>query len=165
MPLDTSTTTILLIPRTPGIYTLVLNVVKDTELTIGKLGRFFFEEGYYVYVGSARGFGGLRARIKRHLSRSKKLKWHIDYLTACKNIMVDAVVFSCSRNADTESRLASLLYRELAPFIKRFGSSDTRDYTHLFKCTHSLRECLLVIENAMKALGLQPTVLFFRQVY
>ncbi|MBI9045452.1 MAG: GIY-YIG nuclease family protein [Anaerolineaceae bacterium] len=49
---------------------------------IGKLGCFYFPEGSYYYVGSAKGLGGVKARIKRHLRKTKKKHWHIDYLLA-----------------------------------------------------------------------------------
>lgn len=37
--------------------------------------------GYYVYCGSARGSGGLRPRLGRHLAATKPLRWHVDHLT------------------------------------------------------------------------------------
>ncbi|HSK30229.1 MAG TPA: GIY-YIG nuclease family protein, partial [Candidatus Limnocylindria bacterium] len=36
--------------------------------------------GYYVYVGSAFGPGGVRARVLRYCRKSKPKHWHIDYL-------------------------------------------------------------------------------------
>ena len=38
------------------------------------------ERGFYVYVGSAFGSGGLRARIAHHGRRARRPRWHIDYL-------------------------------------------------------------------------------------
>ncbi len=37
-------------------------------------------QGYYIYVGSAFGPGGVNARVSRHFRNTKKLHWHIDYL-------------------------------------------------------------------------------------
>ena len=62
-----------------GTYCLVLNLQKSQEILVGKLGNFYFEKGYYVYVGSAFGPGGIKARVKRHLKRVKPFHWHIDY--------------------------------------------------------------------------------------
>jgi Uri superfamily endonuclease len=45
-------------------------------------GSDSFGPGWYVYAGRAYGPGGLRARIARHLKRSKTLRWHIDHLTS-----------------------------------------------------------------------------------
>lgn len=49
-------------------------------INVGKLGRFEFEPGLYVYLGSARGPGGLRARLERHIRGGEKTHWHIDFL-------------------------------------------------------------------------------------
>jgi histidyl-tRNA synthetase len=37
--------------------------------------------GWYIYAGSARGPGGIRARLGRHLGPGKGAHWHIDTLT------------------------------------------------------------------------------------
>ena len=63
-----------------GTYALVLHLECTEEITVGKLGMFTFPAGYYLYVGSALGPGGLEARLARHRRRGKKLRWHIDYL-------------------------------------------------------------------------------------
>jgi len=67
----------------PGTYALILHLSKKLErIEIGKLGRFAFDAGFYVYVGSAFGPGGLKARLQRHLRTDKPLHWHIDLLSA-----------------------------------------------------------------------------------
>ena len=43
-------------------------------------GNFDVKRGYYAYVGSAFGPGGLAARLKQHRSISANPHWHIDYL-------------------------------------------------------------------------------------
>ena len=42
------------------------------------LSEFLLKKGIYIYTGSAK--KNIDSRIKRHLSNSKKLHWHIDYL-------------------------------------------------------------------------------------
>ena len=59
-------------------YQLTIQVKQDSIIQIGKFGTFQFPAGYYVYTGSAK--RNLEARIQRHLSKEKQLKWHIDYL-------------------------------------------------------------------------------------
>ena len=49
-----------------GTYALVLQLERQEEIAIGKLGTFTFPAGYYLYVGSALGPGGLEARLARH---------------------------------------------------------------------------------------------------
>lgn len=64
-----------------GIYALILFLQKERTLRIGRLGVFDFPVGWYVYVGSAHGPGGVRKRTDRHRKNniSKKKKWNIDY--------------------------------------------------------------------------------------
>ena len=50
------------------------------QLRIGALGVFDFPPGWYVYIGSAFGPGGITARVTRHARAAKRLHWHIDYL-------------------------------------------------------------------------------------
>lgn len=50
----------------PGTYALLLKLDKQERITVGKLGTFDLPAGYYLYVGSALGPGGLRARLTRH---------------------------------------------------------------------------------------------------
>jgi Uri superfamily endonuclease len=37
--------------------------------------------GAYLYLGSAYGPGGIRARCRRHLTQDKGKRWHVDWLT------------------------------------------------------------------------------------
>jgi len=60
-----------------GSYVLIAKLPEPEIITIGKLTDAYFPSGYYAYVGSA--LGGVKARISRHLSQSKKQHWHIDY--------------------------------------------------------------------------------------
>ncbi|WFO74540.1 GIY-YIG nuclease family protein [Desulfurococcaceae archaeon MEX13E-LK6-19] len=153
------------IPAEKGVYVLVIKVVEDTSINVGKLGSFVFGKGYYAYVGSAMGPGGLKARIKRHISKVKKLRWHIDYLTSNNYTEITAIIYSTTSVNGMESRIAKILEEKLAPSIKGFGSTDTNDYTHLFKCISDLNKCVLLIANSMESLGLKPTILLLRHIY
>lgn len=68
------------IPSDKGTYALFLQLSRSKTIPIGKLGRFNFPRGVYIYVGSALGSGGLRSRLIRHLHGSASDHWHIDYL-------------------------------------------------------------------------------------
>jgi Uri superfamily endonuclease len=68
------------LPATPGAYVLWLRLSSARCLTVGRRGEFHFPPGDYLYCGSARGPGGLRSRLGRHLMGSKALHWHVDYL-------------------------------------------------------------------------------------
>ena len=72
-----------------GTYVIVLYLDENKSIQIGKLGQFKFKKGYYAYVGSAFGPGGLKSRIKRHIEPKKSYHWHIDYLNpAVKEVWV-----------------------------------------------------------------------------
>ena len=68
------------IPISPGVYILHLVLPRPRYLQVGKLGSYDFLPGDYLYVGSASGHGGLRARLGRHLHGSDRRHWHIDWL-------------------------------------------------------------------------------------
>ena len=65
-----------------GTYLLILRLDRDVVgLPVGKLGALDFSAGYYLYIGSAFGSGGLPARLAYHAKRRKTRRhWHIDYL-------------------------------------------------------------------------------------
>jgi Uri superfamily endonuclease len=111
-----------------GLYQLLIHLPKKSSIRVGKLGRFDFPSGYYVYTGSAK--RGLSARIRRHLSRVKKKFWHIDYLLA-KGEIVEITVFR-KRNLK-ECELARRVARgEGAKVVAPgFGASDCGCVSHL----------------------------------
>jgi Uri superfamily endonuclease len=114
---------------TGGVYTLMLFVSTEVTLTIGKLGKQTFPCGYYTYTGSALGKGAtnLKHRIARHLRKTKKLFWHIDFLLANPNVSVKAVIV-----AETNKRMECTVNSHLKdisgakiPF-NGFGASDCK---------------------------------------
>ena len=65
-----------------GTYCLWLRLDAPLPLVVGRQGERTLPPGLVAYVGSALGPGGLRARVGRHLRAEKRLRWHIDWLTA-----------------------------------------------------------------------------------
>ena len=115
-------------PCSPGIYHLVVAVPGTVRLRIGRLGIFTFPAGHYVYTGSA--MGGLGARLARHRSRPRRLRWHIDYLLRRAEVVEVVTVptrrrIECARNR----RLLSLPGARVV--VPGFGSSDCRCPSHL----------------------------------
>jgi Uri superfamily endonuclease len=113
-----------------GTYALVLHLEHREEITVGKLGTFPFPAGYYLYVGSALGPGGLEARLARHRRRDKKLRWHIDYLLEHAQLVE---VWSAA-STDKEECLWAQAARKLPGGeipVPGFGSSDCRCPSHL----------------------------------
>lgn len=68
------------LPEDKGTYTLIVSVAQRRRLEIGRLGAFDIVPGFYAYVGSACGPGGIRARISHHMESTAAPHWHIDYL-------------------------------------------------------------------------------------
>jgi Uri superfamily endonuclease len=100
----------------PCTYQLAIETKRAMRIRVGRLGEFLFPAGRYVYTGSAR--RGLEARIRRHLSSTKRLHWHIDYLLAAPGARIAGIsVFDepeCTVNRRTRG----------AVVIDGFGSSD-----------------------------------------
>jgi len=110
-----------------GCYLLLLDLARDRRIEIGRLGRFTFRKGTYVYVGSAE--RGLGARLARHLRRRKRFHWHIDYLrAACGQVAALPIRSSRRQECDVARAVAAVL----EPGPAGFGSSDCRCPTHLF---------------------------------
>ncbi|MEM0493075.1 MAG: GIY-YIG nuclease family protein [Candidatus Thermoplasmatota archaeon] len=125
-----------------GTYILILELKKDSSITIGRLGVVNFTRGYYLYVGS--GFNGLYKRIERHLRQDKKNHWHIDYLL--RECSIIDVYYKESRVKE-ECFVAEML-KGLYEYIPGFGSSDCRCKSHLFKC-NTINKNLLTMKLQM----------------
>jgi Uri superfamily endonuclease len=115
----------------PGTYILVLQCKSNAQVEIGKWGRLDIEPGYYLYVGSAFGPGGLKARVGRHVRTGKAKRWHIDYL---REYMALIDVWYSYDNQKLEHQWAQALIAVpgMNP-IKGFGCSDCQCYSHLFR--------------------------------
>jgi Uri superfamily endonuclease len=121
------------LPEAKGTYVLVTHAAQMKRLEIGRLGAFTIVPGYYVYVGSALGAGGLRARVGHHLESTANPHWHIDYLLRW---VTPIEVWHTTDDRRLEHRWAELLENasQFRVPIPRFGSSDyhrTRS-SHLF---------------------------------
>ena len=121
-----------------GCYCLIIEADKTSNIKIGKkLGKIPFEKGYYVYVGSA--MNSLESRLKRHLSDTKKLHWHIDYLL--KKAEITDIIYNKDKKVECElSQQLSLK----TTGIKNFGCSDCECESHLyyFKNRNEAIECV-----------------------
>ncbi len=99
-------------------YQLWITVDRPLQLQVGRLGRFWFPPGRYVYTGSAR--RAIAARLARHRAADKRLRWHIDYLLAAPGVRIDQTqtfeAAECRINHSTPG----------AVLIDRFGATDCR---------------------------------------
>lgn len=110
-------------PRERGTYALLFHLDTEKEIRVGRKGVFHLAPGYYVYVGSARGPGGLAARLRRHFSREKRPYWHVDYLTLC--VTPVGAIWSTQATAMECAWVAQLLRTPGATVpVRGFGNGD-----------------------------------------
>ena len=64
------------LPEVKGTYVLIASVAQMKRLEVGRLGAYDIVPGFYAYVGSAFGTGGLRARLGHHLESAASPHWH-----------------------------------------------------------------------------------------
>lgn len=115
---------------TPGTYALVSFCQRKKPVKVGHWGELEARRGYYVYIGSAFGPGGVRARVSRHCREDKPKRWHIDYLRAATQAMTAWYTHDVER---LEHRWAqAMLKRGDCVPIDGFGCSDCRCRSHLF---------------------------------
>lgn len=118
------------LPTGPGTYALLLAVPERSRLDVGRLGRLDFDAPFYLYTGSARGPGGLAARLGHHLRPAARPHWHIDLLR--RAAAVQEVWFTCDpRRLECHWASAAGSLRDAAP-VPGFGASDCRCRSHLF---------------------------------
>ena len=112
------------LPAEAGAYALVLDVADTLTLIRPRRGSDTLGTGWYIYAGSARGPGGIRARVARHMRQDKAVHWHIDQVTTRKGTRVWAVPLRGRTECDLVSDLtASDRFVATHP---GFGSSDCR---------------------------------------
>ncbi len=118
-------------PSSSGTYLLIMHLIKNSQLNIGKRGHAKFNSGYYLYVGSAFGSGGLRARLHHHLSSSAPPRWHVDYF---KHLAKIEEVWYAITPFKREHEWANFIngLPEFTIALRGFGSSDCKCPTHLF---------------------------------
>jgi len=120
------------LPAAKGAYVVWLKANAHSRVTIGKLGTMQLQPGYYAYIGSAMGPGGIRARLRHHLRIAVRPRWHIDYLRpACEVCelwygVTDDKIEHCWVVA-----IADLPGAMIA--MPGFGASDHPGATHLFR--------------------------------
>ncbi len=124
-------------PRLPGLYVLFVEV-REGFVASTRGRRFWLERGLYLYVGSARGPGGLRARLGRHAVRDKRVWWHLDAGTPAKNASVLGGAVLAWRSSGPERRgleaiVSKCLVSRGAKPVPGFGASDDRECgSHFF---------------------------------
>jgi len=110
------------LPESKGAYVLIASVAQTKRLAIGRLGEFIIIPGFYAYVGSACGHGGIRARVSHHLESITQPHWHIDYLLGLATpIEVWYTTWKVSSFAGRQSLRLSGWHQHLQYFITGFA--------------------------------------------
>jgi Uri superfamily endonuclease len=112
------------LPREGGVYVLELDLTEEITVRAGRLGLVRLGPGRLRYYGSARGPGGLKARVQRHLRvEGRRPHWHIDAVTAVVPVTRVMIAGGGSECDLVRRDLASGRWVVAAP---GFGSSDCR---------------------------------------
>lgn len=146
-------------PNAPGTYVLWLRIATSLMLQVGRLGTFEWSPGFYAYVGSAHGPGGLRARLRRHLRTEKTRHWHIDALTT--TVPVNGLWFVESLERLECRWVAQFAAQEgvIMP-VAGFGASDCACDTHLFSVPAAQIRGLWEALSQPCAVARDPTFMF-----
>jgi Uri superfamily endonuclease len=113
-------------PVAPGAYVLAILIKKAVTVTIALRPPVTLPPGTYLYCGSAKGPGGLKARLSRHMRRRKSIRWHVDQLT-CRGRVLGAWIVPDGNECELVGQLS-----HLPRPIPGFGSTDCRHCsTHL----------------------------------
>ncbi len=125
-----------------GTYVITLKCcVEESLIPIGKKKNLLLERGYYYYVGSAFGPGGVKARVSHHQNISENPRWHLDFLRKHTKIIE---IWHTYDNNKREHQWANILCQN--PFtnipLYGFGATDCKCFSHLFfskkMITHAL---------------------------
>ena len=137
----------LLFPSQPGTYALIMRCSQSSQVSCGALGLLHIQPGWYIYIGSAFGPGGLRSRLSRHLDSSRPQRWHIDALKPA--VKIHSIWLTTDpRRLEHAWAAACLAAPGLAVPWHRFGASDCRCPAHLF---YSVNQPDLPTPHAIKA--------------
>lgn len=115
----------------PGTYALILSCSTTGRVRIGRLGAMELQRGYYVYVGSALGPGGLQARIAQHQNSSASPHWHVDYLRGHTRLQRVWYSYEGYRYEHKWARAMHAMTGARIP-LAGFGASDCRCPSHLY---------------------------------
>lgn len=118
------------VPRAPGTYVLFLTLEEEKRIRIGRRGEFLFPAGVLAYVGSARGPGGLAARLARHRRAIKPQVWHVDFLRPFAHPLAAWWAPGPERRECTWAEVLARMPAASRP-APGFGASDCRCPAHL----------------------------------
>lgn len=114
-----------------GSYILFIRINEEI-LIILQNKEIELKSGYYLYIGSAFGAGGLASRLHRHIRKSKKKHWHIDQVTMSKSTSIEGIGVSIGKNIECQISSKLLDTSSFEPIVG-FGNSDCKSCpSHFF---------------------------------
>lgn len=116
-------------PSSTGAYVILVRLDAPVTVSVDRLGHPVLPVGIYGYCGSARGPGGLDARLARHHRSTKSRHWHVDHLTS-----VGAIIHTFALPGGDECSCVAALTAmpKVVQPVSGFGSSDCRHcHAHL----------------------------------
>ena len=115
----------------PGTYALILRCESAARVRIGRLGVLAATRGYYIYIGSAFGPGGLAPRLAHHQRTPTRPHWHIDYLRTHARLIEIWFTQDAQPREHLWADLIGAARGATIP-LPGFGCSDCRCRSHLF---------------------------------
>ncbi len=106
-----------------GAYVLLIDTAAPVSVRSPRHDTLTLAAGIYLYVGSANGPGGIKARLKRHFRSTKKIHWHIDQLTT-RAAHIEALAVTGGNECALGRLLTASNRFQIA--LTGFGSSDCR---------------------------------------
>jgi len=106
-----------------GVYQVRVRIRRGARIVVGRLGRFVFPAGVYVYTGRAP--RGLRARVLRYVNGSSRQHWHIDYLLAHRRVHLERVSLA-SPDPEAECAINQATGVDAVAKVPGFGASECR---------------------------------------
>ncbi|HOL67970.1 MAG TPA: DUF123 domain-containing protein [bacterium] len=118
---------------------------------MGRSGQLQVKPGFYLYVGSAFGPGGLAARIRHHFCGCRKPHWHLDYVKSC--LKREEVYFCAGEKMEHQWAGRLCLVKGVRIPRPGFGSSDCTCVSHLFFAP-SRKSLCRILKEFQKLAGL-----------
>lgn len=113
------------LPAQPGSYALRLRLPTPSHLAVGRLGLFDFSAGDYLYLGSAWGPGGIRARLLHHIRPVRRPHWHLDFLRM-QSVLTGGWYSTSPGRLECAWSQAILLKQDTFVPAPGFGAADCR---------------------------------------
>ena len=111
------------IPEAKGAYILQIDLPALRMVSIKKFAGKTLPSGRYYYCGSAKGGGGMAARVGRHFKADKPIRWHVDHVTVGGTVTA-ALLVPDGSECDLVDELMRA-YHVTVP-LSGFGASDCR---------------------------------------